>query len=269
VFTHKTTTESFFAANPVFTADEFNSTFAGKNSRANQSLLDYHVRAGNIMRIRRGLFATIPATITQDNFVVNPYLVACKLAKDSVVSHHAALGYYGATHTNRRIISYTTKHKSAKSFNFQNWIFQPVLTPKALIDAGKERLLVDTEPYQGGIVSVTAPGRTFVDCVDKLELAGGLEEVVRSCDDLLFLEPEPIIEYLAALNNATITAKVGYILEFQTRLAEFPGILDTLRNHLPHSPTYLFRQERHGKLISGWNLIVPEWVLEKRWEEKH
>lgn len=261
-------TKSFFSAKPVFTSVEFEEAFPGKGERANQALLNYHVGAGNLLRVRRGLYAVVPATSNADRFIANPLLVAGKIRDDSIISHHSALRFYGVAQSIRRIVTFTTKHKDTKSFEFQDSIFQPVLTPKLLLEAGKTDILVSTENYHGGQLKVTSIERTVVDCIDRFDIAGGLEEVLRSCDNLLALDELELVSYLKLLGSRTTIAKVGFFVE-AIGLVRNPDIMELLRDHLPKAPTYLFRDDRQGKLVKRWNLIVPVSIIEKRWEKHH
>ena len=269
MFRSKYTTQIFFDEKPVFTTGEFAIAFPGKGKRTNQSLLDYHVAAGNILRVRRALYASIPLSSNVEKFVVDPLLIASKITEDSVVSYHSALRYYGLAHSARRIVTFTTKSRNIKSFEFQNSLFQPVLTSKALVDASLENLLVSQVNYQGGVLKVSTQERTFVDCVERLDLVGGVEELIRSSEEFFVLQIDEVARYALALKNATTIAKTGFFTDFiNIKTHSYDSLLE-LQNHLPHSPVYLFRKQRHGKLVKKWNLIVPEWVLERRWEEGH
>jgi hypothetical protein len=43
--------------------------------------------------------------------------------------------------------------------------------------------------------------------------------------------------------------------------------LATLRTHAPSQPRYLDRRRDPGKLVTSWNLVVPERVLRRAWAE--
>ena len=85
----------FFARNPVFTAADFAAAGADRGKRGNESLLAHHVATGRLMRIRRGLYAVVPDGIQPEKFIVDPYLVASKIAPDSVIGYHSALAFHG------------------------------------------------------------------------------------------------------------------------------------------------------------------------------
>lgn len=43
--------------------------------------------------------------------------------------------------------------------------------------------------------------------------------------------------------------------------------LAALREDAPRQPQYLDRKREPGRLVKGWNLIVPERVLHRTWAE--
>ena len=63
-------------------------------------------------------------------------------------------------------------------------------------------------------------------------------------------------------------ARVGFFLE-QRREALMleEGSLDSFRDLAPAQPRYLDAQRERGRLVSGWNLIVPERILARAWDE--
>ena len=55
----------FFARMPVFTYREYADGVGGASRRSQKTIetqLRYHVRAGHLVRLRRGLYATVPPT---------------------------------------------------------------------------------------------------------------------------------------------------------------------------------------------------------------
>ena len=78
-----------------------------------------------------------------------------------------------------------------------------------------------------------------------------------------------VVEYALLLGNATTGAKVVLFLE-QHREALMVGehYLKTLRDMRPRQPHYISRSKRKsGRLVPEWNLVVPEEILERSWEE--
>ena len=101
--------EVFFRSHPVFTGDEFaeHLSFGGQNgARTKESILAYHTKSGRIVRVRRGLYAMAPPGSDGDSFPIDPYLIASRLARDSVLSHHTALQFHGRAYTVWQQFSY-------------------------------------------------------------------------------------------------------------------------------------------------------------------
>lgn len=258
----------FFARNPVFTAADFAAAGANRGKRGNESLLAHHVVGGRLTRIRRGLYAVVPDGIEPKKFIVDPYLVACKAVSDSVIGYHSALGFHGLAYTVMQKITFLTVHEDSKPFSFQSISYQPVQHPRKLLRIDKETTGIEKRDYRGQYVAVTSLERTLVDCFDRIELGGGIEEIWRSLANITYLKIDDIVIYLTLLDNATTTAKVGFYLEQQQeRLMIQPQKLEMMQKQKPKSPRYMFRTKREGKLIPQWNLIVPDNVLTREWEE--
>jgi predicted transcriptional regulator of viral defense system len=258
----------FFARNPVFTAADFAGAGTDRGKRGNESLLAYHVAAGRLARIRRGLYAVVPDGIEPEKFVVDPYLVASKAVPDSVIGYHSAFAFHGLAYTVTQKITFLTAHEDSKPFFFQGVSYQSVQHPRKLLRNGQQTTGTYRHDYRGQYVNVTSLERTLVDCFDRIDLGGGIEENWRSLATITYLKMDDIIHYLMLLDNATTTAKVGFYLEQQQERLMIPQQkLEMLQKQKPKSPRYMFRAKRKGKLVPQWNLIVPDGVLAREWEE--
>ena len=105
--------------------------------------------------------------------------------------------------------------------------------------------------------------------LDRVELSGGWEEVVRSISNMAVLDTEAVIHYCLMLNNRILVAKVGFFL--QQRRGAFAvkeSLLNSLLKQKPTQPQYLTDNHREPcRLIKKWNLIVPVRILQQSWEE--
>lgn len=79
----------------MFTHGEFSQSRRGGSPRTVDSLLRRHTAGGRIVRVRRGLYASVPPGSTADGLQGDPYLIATKATDDAIVSHHAALQFHG------------------------------------------------------------------------------------------------------------------------------------------------------------------------------
>jgi predicted transcriptional regulator of viral defense system len=261
----------FFAQHPVFRFEEFRAAHQSTGTRSlatTASVLKQHVAAGNLINVRRGLYARVPDDATSTTFRVDPYLVASRLSDDAVIAYHGALQLLGKAHSQSHRITYLSGRR-AKPFAFQGTDFVPVLAPVSL------RRLPDLggglreERRRGLGVRVTGYERTLVDVLDSPDLGGGWEEIWRSLESIEFFDLDFVVDYALRLGSALTIARVGFYLEqHKDELLVENRYLDALRAHAPTKPRYFERRHRKGgTLVARWNLIVPETVLTRAWAE--
>jgi predicted transcriptional regulator of viral defense system len=93
---------TFFRTHPVFTVEDFAGFLSSDethNLRTQESLLAYHVKAGNIVRVRRGLYASVPPGASPENFPIDPFLLAARISKEAVLAYHTALEAHGKAYS--------------------------------------------------------------------------------------------------------------------------------------------------------------------------
>jgi len=258
----------FFATHPVFTRDELaRSRPSGRSERTVDSLLRQHCARGRIVRVRRGLYATVAPGARPGGFEVDPYLLATKVAEDATVSHHAALQFHGRAYSLWSQVTFFTR-QHARTFRFGATDFVPVKPPRAVADLPDLGGGVELVSHAGGKVRVTSCERSLVDVLHAPDLGGGWEEIWRSLEMVEFFDLEAVVSYTLAMKAALTAARVGFFLE-QHRDALFveERHLNELERHRPRQNRYLDRSREPGRLVARWRLIVPERVLHRRWEE--
>ncbi len=263
--------QEFFYEHPVFRHEAFAAFLerAGSNrAKTREALLNYHVKTGHLLRLRRGLYAVVPWGIDPEEYPVDPYLLAGHLTADAVLSHHSALQFYGKAYSVHHRFTYLTRN-ALRSFVFRGQEFVAVPFPKTLQTQQAELFGVSTERHAGGKVRVTGLERTLVDVLVRPDLGGGWEEVWRSLESVEYFDLGQVVDYTLKLRSATAVAKVGFFLEqHREALMVDESHLAPLRKHAPKQPCYLERSRRTaGKLVPNWNLIVPPSILEPAWEE--
>jgi predicted transcriptional regulator of viral defense system len=261
----------YFATHPVFRFEEFASSRRADGARlpaTTRAVLRQHVRAGRLLHVRRGLYAVVPRGSPAEHFQIDPFLLASRLAPDSVIAYHAALQLHGRAHSLSRRLTYLTCTR-AKPFELRGTAFVPVPVRPSL------RRLPDlggglVEVRRSGLgVRVTTLERTLVDVLDAPRHGGGWEEIWRSLESVEFFDVDAVTDYALKLGSAVTVAKVGFFLEqHREELMIEEGHLERLRAQAPSRPMYLERGKREsGKLLTRWNLVVPERVLNRTWAE--
>ena len=259
----------FFDVHPVFRHVEFLAahTAHGRSARTSNNLLARHLAAGRLVRVRRGLYATVPRGVDPARATVDPYLVASQVTEEAVVAYHAALQFHGKTYSVWRRFHYLTR-KPARPFSFRKLEFVPAQAPFAVRSRPDWGGGVVELRHAGGFVRVTTLERALVDVLDAPDKGGGWEEVWRSLEMVEFFDLDAVIVYALALGSALTVARVGFFLEqHREALMVEDAHLDRLGAHAPAQPRYLDGTRRSGRLVSRWNLVVPEYVLNRRWEE--
>jgi predicted transcriptional regulator of viral defense system len=265
------TLQAFFDQHPVFTFAEFKAYHDPKGTRSDKTrsaLLIYHVKAGRLVRIRRGLYSVVPSGIDPARYSPDPYLVAAKMADDAILAYHTALEVHGRAYSLFEELYYLTG-RATRPVTFRSVQYRPVQFPKALRATGREGFAVDALDREGLDIRVAALERTLVDVLDRPDLAGGWEELWRSLEAVEFFHLDRVVEYALLLRNATTIAKVGYFLEQHAeRYAVRDHHLAELRARRPKSPHYVAgARDEEARLLPGWNLVVPEALAGRTWQE--
>lgn len=260
--------KEFFANHPVFTHSEFTKYLeAGgrSNVKTKESLLAYHVRQGNLLRIRRGLYMSVPLGMKPETCPVDPYLIAAKMTDDAVLGYHTALEFHGKAYSVFEQYQYLTS-RAGRRTKFRSYIFSGIRPPKAL-GASNIKYGIKTMERSGLDVRVTSLERTLVDLLDRPAFGGSWEEIWRSLEGVEFFDLKQVVEYALQLHNATTIARVGFFLEqHQGALMVTDHYLEVLRKHKPRTPHY-FERGKSGRLVKSWNMMVPESILERSWQE--
>ncbi len=264
--------EAFFRRHPVFTGEELSEHLSSNGEageRTQESLIAYHTRAGRLLRVRRGLFAVVPPGADPETYPVDPHLVASKLTRDSVLSHHTALEFHGRAYSVWQQITYSAS-RPVENMTFRSHVFRGTRFPEALRRLGKQHVEVLTRDRAGGSIWVTSLERTLVDVLDRPRLSGGWEEVWRSLESVEFFNLDRVVGYTLLLDNSTTASKVGFYLEqHREELMVEERHLQPLREMRPRQPHYLDRNRRGpGSLATDWNLVIPAEVARRSWAEE-
>jgi len=261
--------QDFFETHPLFTMQEYLAARSGtgRSLSTAKNLLAKHIAAGRIVRVRRGLYATVARGVDSRQSPVDPFLVASRLADDAVVAYHAALQFFGKTYSVWRRFDYLTNDRR-RPFAFRGDEYLPVQTPAPLRGLPDKGGGVEETTHAGERLRVTSLERSMVDVLHSPQRCGGWEEVWRSLEMVEFFDLDAVVEYALRLRSALTVARVGYFLEqHRDELLIDDDQLAELRRLAPRQPRYLDSTHTSGRLVRGWNLVVPDEVAQRRWEE--
>lgn len=255
-------TLEFFATHPVFSLEEASRALGLADGRAGAvERLKYHVEAGRLKRVLRGVYAVVPQGASAEAFCPDPFLVAATLRPDAVFSHHSALELQGVAHSVWNECTLYSEGRR-KPFYLNGITLRFLAHPAPMRTESGSHLGTRKIERQGKLLSTTGPERTLVEGFRRPLLAGGLEEHVTSASGFAVFDLTLLDEILEMYEIAKLWAATGWFLE---RFREAFHVPDKFLNHLerrrPRVPHYIERNRRGGKLVSRWNLILPKELM--------
>lgn len=259
----------FFSARPVFDRAEY-ATAVGRQSddKVVTAMLTQHLQAGNIKRIARGVFASVPKHADSDKWSVDRFLAASRLRRGGVIAYHSALELHGYTYTEGHEVQVFAPGEPGL-FETADFSCRFVKAPRGVdLENGKATDGVVVVDRMGLEVRVTTIERTIADLFDRYDLAGGAEELFNSLDLVARVDSAALVRYARALGNATAAGALGFWLEReQERLGIEDAALKDLRKLAPRQARYaLGAKPGEGRTAKGWNVILPTEIVERHFE---
>jgi len=228
-------------------------------SYINTKYVHHLVQDGRLERVRRGLYVALSPT--EEKPQVDKLLVASKIRSAYYLGYHTALEFHGCAYS-AHSEAYTCVRPQDRftPFTFQNYAFKPVFTD----DLETE---IEEREYRGHSIRVSGKERTFIECLDMVEHAGGWEEALKSLENLGGLEFEKIHRLVLQTGKQILIRKTGLILELLKNSSIFyehlpESTLKEIEEEVLGAPTYLIRGTG-GSLNPRWRLYVPIEFKEK------
>lgn len=259
----------FFSAHPVFSRAQYAAAVGRRpQDKVVTAMLAQHLQAGNIRRIARGVFASVPKHADAGKWSVDRFLAASRLRCGGVIAYHSALELHGCAYSEGHEVQVIARGEPGV-FEAVGLTCRFVKPPRGF--AQRNGALTDgvTVVDRLGLeVSVTTIERTIADLFDRYDLAGGAEELFNSLDLVARVDAAALVRYARALGNATAAGALGSWLEReQKRLGVPDRALEELRTMMPSQARYaLGTKSGEGKTAKGWNVILPIDVVERRFE---
>lgn len=244
---------TYLEEHPVFTLDAFRSELGPGHSAYN--LLIRAVRQGLAVRVMRGVYVSRAGRYSKEE--PDPYLVAAATSPEAVMVYHSALELHGLAHSPSRRVQFTAT-RATPGFTYGEFEFRRYDLPRTM-SASNAMNSTTLVGRPGGIVRVTTRERTLVDCVNRMDLSGGLEEVARSLAALPYVDATRVLAYLRELASPTAVARTGWLLEQRARewyVSE--DALAEMRTMLGKGPYYLSRSNEAGTWVPSWRLYLPQ-----------
>lgn len=258
--------DRFLAGSPAFTLAVLAEAMGSRELSRAREWAKYHLAAGRLKSVERGLYAAVPTGADADRFTPDPFLVGVAVRLDAVFGYHAALQLLGAAHSEWSVVDVFTERRR-RSLTVGEARLEFLAHPAALTRARQERLGTRHVPYQGRRLAVTGPERTLLDGFRSPRRVGGLEELVESAAGFASLDLDLVSKLLATFDVKLLWAAAGWFLEtYRSAFQVDDRLLTRLERHRPTATHYLprSRRGRGGTYVKRWNLVLPSAVVRMR-----
>ncbi|MBP5444921.1 MAG: hypothetical protein J6Y28_02000 [Acholeplasmatales bacterium] len=202
------------------------------------------LKVKKIVKVKKDLYALInPLT---NNIYANKYEIASSISESSYVSYHSALEYYGLT--NQVFTNITVSSLS----RFRDFEYEGINYSLKLTNDDFMVKKVDE-------IRITSLEKTIIDCIDRIDLAGGIEELLEALDLLEYVDEEELIKALEHYNKKILFRKTGYLLSFYKEEFNLTNKLFDLCAKYVNSNKFYFLEDEYSdlKIDKKWNLFVP------------
>lgn len=221
-----------------------------RNKETASSLLYKYKKRNLIVRIRKNVY--LP-TNPVDGFIdENKYEIGCNSVPNAYISYHSAMEFYGLQNQvfNRIYLSAPKRFRSFE-FDFVEYMYAPDKFQDGIIQLGANKNIY-----------VTDIERTIVDCIDRLDLAGGVEELINNLELIDEVDESKILHYLSLYGKVVIYQKAGFILSpFKEQMKLSQEFFDICKKMIGKSVRYLTDKYESKTYIPEWKLYVPQYIL--------
>lgn len=220
-------------------------------------LLAAMARKGALQRVGRGRYVVVSSDVLygRQTFVADPFQVMDELLRragqsEYYVAYQSAAFIYGAAdQLPQALLVALPGQRRPITLGRAEILFVQVQRAKFF---GIQEMR-----YHDAYFRISDREKTLLDCLDRLDLCGGMEEVVHTISVLLLeTDPERLLAYVPDMVNQALVHRLGYILEKLSTQAPVPEtLLDGLATLIaprvypldPHGPAA-------GPVHSRWHV---------------
>ena len=240
--------KDLFLSQAIFRTKDILHDFTSERSM--QARLKTLTESGRIVKIKNGVYATVNV-ITEDVFA-NRFEIASALFEGACVAYHSALEFHGlGNQMYSEVQVFTEKRNMPFEFNGLEYKF---FLPQ--IKSGVMNL------EQNAKIAVTDLERTLVDCINRIDLAGGLEELVTAINGITYLNEENLILYLKEYNKKYLYKKAGFFLSLLKSELLSQNFFNVCRQNISVKIEDISENKNMPrKTDKSWRLIYPEKLI--------
>ncbi|MFO7835697.1 MAG: type IV toxin-antitoxin system AbiEi family antitoxin [Candidatus Thorarchaeota archaeon] len=218
-------------------------------------------QTGKLRSIRRGLYHAIIPSRNEIRSIPDPLLIGHLVRPHGFLGYHTALEYYGLGHSlyyRDVYVCVDDENKRFRPFEYAKRRYRPVVvedTESFIINPprGTQRIRVPTRE------------RAFVDCVDRIEYAGGWHEMLFSLLGMR-LDPRNLLEVLQGRSNQYLLRRTGFVLDVLRKHSSSYSVFDAdimerFADLVDGSPRYLLRASESSIAFNSDTEFNERWML--------
>lgn len=220
------------------------------DENAAKEILRRYNKQGFISKVRRDLY--VATDLATKASIVSKFEIASEITPSSYLSYHGALEYHGLANQvfNELFISsresFNNFHYNGIDYSFcQSKTEIGVMTPKT-----------DT------LIRVTNIERTVLDCINRIDLCGGIEELISCLSIITYIDENTLLEYLHHFNKQFLYQKTGFLLSYfkmEMRLSDI--FFESCKSKIGKSTRYLTDSNESDCYFKDWKLCAPQNIL--------
>ena len=218
-----------------------------ENEKQYSNWVALKLKSKTYKKVRSNLYALIdPST---NDIYSTKFEIASKISDSSFVCYHSALEYYGIANQvfSNVLVGSLTKFNSFV-FNDNEFICKHV----------KDIKFVNNIVNEG--IRVSSLEKTIIDCVDNIDLAGGIEEVLNALEQIKYVNENKLLEILKDINKMFLYQKIGFLFELYNNQLDLSNeFFAECKSNTSKKVNYFMQYEfKDTELNEKWNLIVPK-----------
>jgi predicted transcriptional regulator of viral defense system len=221
-----------------------------EDENAAKEILRRYKKKGLISQIRRDLY--VATDLANKTSIASKFEIASHITPSSYLSYHAALEYHGIAHQ----VFFELYVSSDESFN--NFDYDGISYTFCKSRAGVGIIV----PVTDNLLHVTDLERTVIDCINRIDLSGGIEELIECFALITYIDENKLLNYLQHFDKQFLYQKAGFILSYFRKEMKLSDIFfSTCKSKIGKSTRYLTDANESDTYFKEWRLCAPRNIL--------
>jgi len=221
-----------------------------KTPNSAKEILRRYSKQGLISPVRRDLY--VVTDLATKTSLANKFEIAGQITPSSCLSYHSALEYHGLAHQVFFEL-YVSSIETFKNFDYDgiSYVFCPLKIESGIV-----------RPVTDSFVRVTDLERTVIDCINCIDLSGGLEELIQSLAIITYIDERKLLKYLQCFDKQFLYQKTGFVISyFQKEMKLSDSFIELCKSKIGKSTRYLTDPHESDTYFKEWKLIAPQNIL--------